>query len=716
MRTYPAPMPHDAQITTAPQAIAAARVRLLLATVPVSAVANASVALIALAFLHGSAPVGFYAVWGGVMIGLQAIRLLVWLIWRGLPAESLRPVQRSLRLRVLRAASWATGMSWGAIPAALFPASPIEQSFVAFFLAGVSGAAVAGLAFDAWASGLFVVSVIVPLALRLVGVQTSLSTAMAAMVCIYLLYLGVAIRRGQLQFLQMLDWRTRAETARARTARQAQLNALLAEANQLGASATTATALYAAICRAYAALENLAPLSIVQRDPDAGGFEIAAQSGPVPMDVLDTPLLDTAWRQNRPQFQGDGRTLDACIPLHAQGQVCALLRVVCANAAERAPCEMDDSLRDWLLNLAASVDRGLQAISQRERIDRLQNLYRALISEGEVVLQSRSAEEMLQRTCDTLATDTQFHAAWLARPDDSGAFRVLARAGEGAQQLDHFRVHLNDANRAPLVLRVWDTQTLQVCNDLLRDPDMQPWHPSLSRHRWHAALAAPVRRGDALWGVLVFTSPLAQAFDEQTIALCEQVAALLGYGLDELDVKERLSHLQRVEAHRARHDTLTGLPNRYALEQYLPEVIARARRQGSLFAVGMIDLDGFKLINDTWGHSAGDRVLRELTRRLQAVQRQTDFLVRLGGDEFVVVMEDLNPLEIQSGYANSVQRLRQAVAAPFDIAPNVQLPIDMSIGISAYPLDAQDADTLMRLADKAMYAAKSENRTSANSP
>ncbi len=709
-------MPHDAQITTAPQAIAAARVRLLLATVPVSAVTNASVALIAMAFLHGSAPVGFYAVWGGVMLGLQAIRLLVWLIWRGAPAENLRPVQRSLRLRVLRAASWATGMSWGAIPAALFPAGPIEQSFVAFFLAGVSGAAVAGLTFDAWASGLFVVSVIVPLALRLMGVQTSLSTAMAAMVCIYLLYLGVAIRRGQLQFLQLLDWRTRAETARARTARQAQLNALLAEANQLGASAPNAAALYAAICRTYAALDSLAPLSIVQRDPVTGGFEIAAQSGPksspAPQDALDTSLLDTAWRQNRPQFQGDGRTLDACIPLHEQGQVCALLRVVCANAIERAPCEMDDSLRDWLLNLAASVDRGLQAISQRERIDRLQKLYRALISEGEVVLQSRSAEEMLQRTCDTLATDTQFHAAWLARPDDSGAFRVLARAGDGAQQLDHFRVHLNDANRAPLVLRVWDTQTLQVCNDLLRDPDMQPWRPSLSRHRWHAALAAPVRRGGALWGVLVFTSPQAQAFDEQTIALCEQVAALLGYGLDELDVKERLSHLQRVEAHRARHDTLTGLPNRYALEQYLPEVIARARRQGSLFAVGMIDLDGFKRINDTWGHSSGDRVLRELTRRLQAVQRQTDFLVRLGGDEFVVVMEDLNPLEIQTGYANSVQRLRQAVAAPFDIAPNVQLPIDMSIGISTYPLDAQDADALMRLADKAMYASKADKSVS----
>ncbi|MDD4888183.1 MAG: sensor domain-containing diguanylate cyclase, partial [Thiomonas sp.] len=339
-------------------------------------------------------------------------------------------------------------------------------------------------------------------------------------------------------------------------------------------------------------------------------------------------------------------------------------------------------------------------------------LYSALIGVGEVMLQSRSADEMVTRTCEKLAQDTQFHAAWLAQPDPQGAFHILARAGEGAVQLDHFRVHLDDANRAPLVLRVWDTQTLQVCNDLIHAEDMQPWRRTLEQYHWHAALAAPVRRGGALWGVLVFTSPQFHAFDAQTIGLCEQVAALLGYGLDELDVKERLSALQRLEAHRARHDTLTGLPNRYALEQYLPAVIERASRQGNAFAVGMIDLDGFKIINDTWGHSAGDRVLRELTRRLQAVRRQGDYLARLGGDEFIVVMEDLGPLEVHSNFANSVERLRQAVAAPFDIAPNVQLPMDMSIGISAYPFDAQDADTLMRLADKAMYARKSDKSAS----
>ena len=695
-------MPFGPERSTPPETVAAARCRLLRDTTPVSVLSNASAALIATGLLHGNLPPGQFWVWCAVMLGLQSLRLLLWLVLRRGP-----PSPRNLVLS--RLGYWLTGALWGTVPVLLFPADTQAQSFVAFILAGVSGAVVAGLAFDAWVSGVFVALVILPLALRLALTYSALTSALGVLVVLYMLYLGMIIRRGQVQFLQLLDWRTRADAARQRAARQAQLNALLAEVNQIGATAVSEVALYAAVCRAVAAQPGLGAVRVVQRAADAASFEtLAAGSASASSDGCDTPACDTAWRQDTPQFLQQDGAVAACLPLHTQGRVCALLRMDRVRADA-----FDDVLRDWLLNLAASVDRGLLAVGQRARIDRLQNLYRALIREGEVVLQARSAEEMLQRTCDTLTADTQFHAACLARPDESGAFRVLARAGDGAEQLDHFRVHLADANRAPLVLQVWDTQALHYSNDLLQDDAMLPWRQSLARYRWHAALAVPVWRSGALWGVLVFTAPQPQAFDEQTMALCQQVAALLGYGLDELDVKERLSHLQRIEAHRARHDALTGLPNRYALEQYLPAVVERARKQGNAFAIGMIDLDGFKIINDTWGHSAGDRVLRELTRRLQAVRRQSDYLARLGGDEFVVVMEDLNPLEVHSRFAHSVERLRQAVAVPFDIAPNVQLPLEMSIGIASYPVDAQDADTLMRLADKAMYASKAARAAAA---
>jgi diguanylate cyclase (GGDEF)-like protein len=696
-------MPLDDSVTTPAETIAMERGRLLLAALPASAVSNSGTALVAVVLLSGSLPRSALWLWAAWMLGLQCLRLLVWFAWRRTPQAALNHAEPLRRLQLLRLGGWATGASWGLIPVALFPPDILAQSFVVFILAGVSGAAVAGLAFDGWLCGLFIVSVIAPLAVRLFSTGTPMSTAMGAVVCIYLLYLAMAIRRARGQFLQLLDWRTRAEAAGARTKRQAQLNAVLAQANQLGAAATHSELLYAAVCQAAVERTGLQSISILRPGAQSALFVSVAHAGAHTHASDAAHITEAAWREDKPQFHTKNGMIDACLPLHTHSKVAALLWVQTAAA----PGE-EIFLREWLQNLAASVDRGLHALAQRERIARLQKLYRALISESEVVLQARSADEMVTRTCEKLTQDTQFHAVWLAQPDPQGAFHILARAGEGAVQLDHFRVRLEDTNRAPLVLRVWDTQTLQVCNDLLHAEDMQPWRRTLAHYHWHAALAAPVLRGGALWGVLVFTSPQVNTFDAQTIALCEQVTALLGHGLDELDVKERLGALQRIEAHRARHDTLTGLPNRYALEQYLPAVIERARRQGNAFAVGMIDLDGFKIINDTWGHSAGDRVLRELTRRLQAVRRQSDYLARLGGDEFIVVMEDLNPLEVHSRFAHSLERLRQAVATPFDIAPDVQLPLDMSIGIASYPMDAQDGDTLMRMADKAMYNIKKQ--------
>lgn len=687
---------------TPPQTVVVERAHLLLDTLPVSALTNATVAAIAVGLLGGGKPGQGLAVWGGLMLALQGLRLLLWLLWRHAGTEAMGAAAQRRRLAQLRAAAWATAAFWGVLSVALYPADALSQSILAFILAGISGAAVAGLAFDAWTSAVFICAVVLPLMLRLLFTGTAVSLAMGLLVCVYLAYLLAAVRRGQSQFLQLLDWRTRAEAASASARQQARQNAALATANQLGATASDVATFFAAVCAAAVEQTGVSAASVLQRAPSpATGLTVVAQAAAAPQQIAGA-AAQLAWDADAAQFLLDDGCLLGVLPLHSQGEVVALLQ-----ASGRPPAGEDWALRDWLHSLAASLDRGLQGIWQRQRIARLQKLYRALMSEGEVVLQSRSAEDMVARTCERLTQEAQFHAAWLARPDAQGAFVVLARAGEGASQLDHFRVHLGDTNRSPLVLRVWDTARVQVCNDLLQAQTMEPWRRSLARYRWHAALAAPVRRGDRLWGVLVFTSAQAHDFDGQTIALCEQVAALLGYGLDELDAKERLSALQRAEAHRARHDTLTGLPNRYALEQHLPAVIARAKKLGSAFALCMIDLDGFKRINDTWGHSAGDRVLRELARRLQGVRRQHDYLARLGGDEFIVVMEDISPQEVQARFAHSVARLRQAVAAPFDVAPGVQLPMDMSLGVASYPVDAQDAQTLMRLADKAMYAVKS---------
>lgn len=167
-----------------------------------------------------------------------------------------------------------------------------------------------------------------------------------------------------------------------------------------------------------------------------------------------------------------------------------------------------------------------------------------------------------------------------------------------------------------------------------------------------------------------------------------------------------LYEAQNAVIHQATHDALTGLANRRALDAFLPKAIARARRRGGMVAVGMLDLDDFKPVNDTWGHAAGDTVLITLAQRLQERLRAEDLLARLGGDEFVIVLEELEPNRVQEQLSIALDRLYDAVRSPFDLGEGHQASIGMSLGIALFPLDGEEGDTLLRHADAALYAVK----------
>lgn len=158
--------------------------------------------------------------------------------------------------------------------------------------------------------------------------------------------------------------------------------------------------------------------------------------------------------------------------------------------------------------------------------------------------------------------------------------------------------------------------------------------------------------------------------------------------------------------HAAMHDSLTGLPHRALLFEYVQHAIASARRNDDEFAVAFIDLDRFKPINDTYGHAVGDSVLREVAARLQAHTRGQDLVFRLGGDEFLVL---LTGLKRNQQPEIIVRHLLDALNAPYRIA-DAELSVSGCIGISVYPHDSTDIDTLISQADAAMYKAKQEGR------
>jgi diguanylate cyclase (GGDEF)-like protein len=167
----------------------------------------------------------------------------------------------------------------------------------------------------------------------------------------------------------------------------------------------------------------------------------------------------------------------------------------------------------------------------------------------------------------------------------------------------------------------------------------------------------------------------------------------------------KLEHAKRVE-YLAYHDGLTGLPNRSMFSKLLSQSISGAHRYGRRLAVAFLDLDRFKQINDTLGHDVGDQLLQDVAKRLKLCVRESDTVARLGGDEFVVLLSELSDVKAAAVIA---EKILLAIAKPFTLIGH-EFRITASIGISAYPLDGLDEQTLTKNADVAMYKAKAEGK------
>lgn len=190
-----------------------------------------------------------------------------------------------------------------------------------------------------------------------------------------------------------------------------------------------------------------------------------------------------------------------------------------------------------------------------------------------------------------------------------------------------------------------------------------------------------------------FTTSGNPMFDEQ--------GRFAGYHGIATDISERIRSAERYR-HLAYHDSLTGLPNRRLLADRLEQAIAQARRRGGLVALMLLDLDDFKVINDTDGHAVGDAVLATIAHRLRLAVREADTVARLGGDEFVVLLPEVESCEAASEVARKVI---DAVREPVQ-SDNREYLLGVSIGIAFFPTDGEGADRLLQRADAAMYLAK----------
>jgi diguanylate cyclase (GGDEF)-like protein/PAS domain S-box-containing protein len=215
----------------------------------------------------------------------------------------------------------------------------------------------------------------------------------------------------------------------------------------------------------------------------------------------------------------------------------------------------------------------------------------------------------------------------------------------------------------------------------------------------HSAALIPVRGEQGARGALCAFYERAEVFPAEELNYIEATASVLSTGLQRIDSESRLAYL-------AQFDPLTGLPNRALLADRFSQMIEQAKRRGSLLGVLFIDLDQFKLVNDSLGHAGGDELLKEAARRLQASVRAGDTVARISGDEFAVVLADLSHPEDAAIVA---QKIIEQLGAVVEIGGQ-EVFLTASIGIAEFPADGGDVEALLSAADAAMYRAKQSGR------
>ncbi|GAC20786.1 putative bifunctional diguanylate cyclase/phosphodiesterase [Paraglaciecola arctica] len=219
------------------------------------------------------------------------------------------------------------------------------------------------------------------------------------------------------------------------------------------------------------------------------------------------------------------------------------------------------------------------------------------------------------------------------------------------------------------------------------------WTTLKTQDRWSGELWNRRKNGD------VFPAML-------TISIVRNAAGLVQHYVSlYTDITTMKAYQGQLE-HIAHYDLLTNLPNRVLLADRLSHAMAQCQRRNQSLAVAFMDLDGFKKVNDNYGHNVGDELLIALSQRMKEALRESDTLARIGGDEFVAVIVDLETFEDSQPV---LERLLKAAADPVTLGGNL-IQVSASIGVTLYPQDGSDADQLMRHADQAMYVAKHEGK------
>ncbi|MGX9568133.1 EAL domain-containing protein [Pseudomonas viciae] len=242
-----------------------------------------------------------------------------------------------------------------------------------------------------------------------------------------------------------------------------------------------------------------------------------------------------------------------------------------------------------------------------------------------------------------------------------------------------------------------------IVTDIELDPLWEDYRSLAALYGFRSCWSTPILSHERkVLGTFALYSSTVRSPSSIEKRLIDMATPLAGIAIERQLTEKRIRYM-------GDHDALTGLPNRTLLEDRLKQAILYAQRYNRLVTVVFLDLDKFKLVNDSLGHSAGDELLKTVAQRMQECVRRTDTVVRLGGDEFVIVLFD-QPSDLD-GVTPALRKIQEAILRPIQLSGHT-LHVTCSMGVAAYPADGSDPDTLLSNADAAMYRAKELGRNS----
>jgi len=376
------------------------------------------------------------------------------------------------------------------------------------------------------------------------------------------------------------------------------------------------------------------------------------------------------------------------------------------DTGEVAECDWQhvrpDGSRIWLHRQLVRVDEGIVAIvrdiTARKRAEVMRAEQNRVL---EMIATSTPLEDVLGALMRLLESQIPAYACAVMLRDDDG---LRMRVGAAPSLPDAFGKVANGwtigLDSGPSGLAIYTHQPVSVTH-LTDDPHHGEFMRAAQMFDYTACRALPIlsHDGAALGALTMFarSEHTPTAMEAQTVAMTIRIA---GIAIERTRAEESIRHM-------ANHDALTGLPNRTLLADRLRQAVLHAQRYARGVTVAFVDLDNFKLINDSLGHHAGDELLRTIAARMRECVRSSDTVVRLGGDEFVLVLFD--DLLDEDDLKGVIERLRDAIAEPVQLNGQAY-KVTCSMGLARYPADGEDADTLLMNADAAMYRAKETGR------